>query len=110
MSTVKRRRYHRKPHKTTGDPSIPVASKAQLQPVITAFLIGAIPIVSAFVLQVLDEGGVDTPAWLRAALTGLGALVGGLAALWARSQVTPVADPKLDADTPLLPHVPSEAT
>jgi hypothetical protein len=68
-----------------------------------AFLIGATPMIAAFVLQVLDEGGVAIPAWLRSALAGVGALTTALAALWARGQVTPTAAPKLDDETLLVP-------
>lgn len=93
------------------DPPQPVAgSTADREPVIVAFVIGAIPMLAAFVLQVVDEGGVQIPAWLRSLLAGLGAVVTGLAALWARTRVTPTALPQLDEGTPLVPMVESEHT
>jgi hypothetical protein len=55
-------------------------------------------------LQVLEAADVlDSALWLRTLLVGLGSLATALGALWARSNVTPTAAPKLDADTPLVP-------
>jgi hypothetical protein len=86
------------------DPAVPVAGTTAREPVIVAFLIGAVPIVSAFILQVLEATDVlDSALWLRTLLVGLGSLATALGALWARSNVTPTAAPKLDADTPLVP-------
>jgi low temperature requirement protein LtrA len=100
---------HRLAPELNSDPKVPVAGSAvDRQPVIVAFLVAAVPIVAAFVLQVLDEGGVGVPAWLRSLLVGVGALTTGLAALWARSRVTPTALPRLDEGTLLVPMVESE--
>jgi hypothetical protein len=86
------------------DPAVPVAGTTAREPVIVAFLVGAVPIVSAFALQVLEATDVlDSALWLRTLLVGLGSLATALGALWARSNVTPTAAPKLDADTPLVP-------
>jgi hypothetical protein len=65
------------------------------QPVLLAFLVGAIPLVLGFVTQVVDAlPDASVPQWIRVALVGLGTLTTGLAALWARMQVTPLADPR----------------
>jgi hypothetical protein len=91
------------------EPVIPVATAADSQPVIVAFLVAAVPIVCAFILQVLEATDVlDNALWIRTLLTGLGTLTGALAAVWARSRVTPTAAPRLDDDTPLVPMVESE--
>jgi delta 1-pyrroline-5-carboxylate dehydrogenase len=63
------------------------------RPVLLAFIVAAIPILATFVLQILDEAGVDTPLIVRLILTGTGALVGALATAWAQAQVTPLVDP-----------------
>lgn len=90
--------------------SVPVAGgPADRQPVVVAFAVAAVPIVCAFILQVLDTTDVLSSApWLRTLLTGLGALVGALAAVWARARVTPTALPRLDDETPLIPMVERE--
>lgn len=75
----------------------------QRQPVLVAFVIGAAPIVTAFILAVIDTAGSEIPNWIVAALTGLGPTIGALSAVWARGQVTPLADPRLDDGTPLEP-------
>jgi hypothetical protein len=86
------------------DPAVPVAGATAREPVIVAFLVGAVPVVCAFALQVLEATDVlDSAMWLRTLLVGLGSLTTALGALWARSNVTPTAAPKLDADTPLVP-------
>jgi hypothetical protein len=86
------------------EPAVPVAGATAREPVIVAFLIGAVPVVCAFILQVLEATDVlDSALWLRTLLVGLGSLATALGALWARSNVTPTAAPKLDADTPLVP-------
>lgn len=91
------------------DPAVSVAGAGKHEPVILAFAVAAVPIVCAFILQVLDATDVlDNALWLRTVLTGLGTLTGALAAAWARSNVTPTAAPRLDEDTPLVPMVPSE--
>jgi hypothetical protein len=91
------------------EPVISVATAADSQPVIVAFLVAAVPIVCAFILQVLEATDVlDNALWIRTLLTGLGTLTGALAAVWARSRVTPTAAPRLDDDTPLVPMVESE--
>jgi hypothetical protein len=64
-----------------------VANLKAKEPVALQYVVAAVPIVAAFALQVLDSGGVSTPAWIRAFLTGLGGVIGALGALWARSQV-----------------------
>lgn len=91
------------------DPPEPLpGERTSREPVVIAFLVAAVPIVAAFVLQVLDLAGAETPLWLCTALTGLGGLVGSLAAAWARSRVTPTALPRLDDETPLVPMVEQE--
>jgi hypothetical protein len=93
------------------DPAVPVAGTAQREPVVVAFIVAAVPIVCAFVLQVLDAAGaLDSALWVRTLLTGLGPVVGFLAAAWTRSQVTPTAAPMLDGETMLVPLVESEHT
>jgi hypothetical protein len=85
------------------DPPEPLpGERTSREPVVIAFLVAAV------VLQVLDLAGAETPLWLRTALTGLGGLVGSLAAAWARSRVTPIALPRLDDETPLVPMVERE--
>jgi hypothetical protein len=74
------------------------------EPVLLAFIAAATPIVCAFVLQVLEATDVlDSALWLRTLLTGLGAVVGALAALWARLKVTPLADPQTETGEALVP-------
>lgn len=91
------------------DWAIPVASARQREPVIVAFIVAAVPIVAAFILQVLEATDVlDNALWLRTLLTGLGTLAGALAAVWARANVTPTAAPRLDEETPLVPMVEHE--
>jgi hypothetical protein len=88
---------------------IPDLPAQQRDPVIVAFLVAAVPIVCAFILQVLEATDVlDNALWLRTLLTGLGTLVGALAAVWARSRVTPTAAPKLDDGTLLVPMITGE--
>lgn len=74
------------------------------EPVLLTFLVAAIPLVTAFVLQVLHDGDVNVPHWLIALLAGVGPLIAALGALYARSQVTPTADPRDDRGTPLVPR------
>jgi uncharacterized membrane protein len=82
-------------------PDLP-AQKAE--PVVLAFIVAAVPIVCAFILQVLEATDVlDNALWIRTLLTGLGALTGALAAAWARARVTPTAAPKLNDGTLLAP-------
>lgn len=91
------------------DPAIAVAGPGKREPVILAFIVAAVPIVCAFILQVLDvTDALESALWLRTLLTGLGGVVGALAAAWARANVTPTAAPRLDDDTPLVPMVESE--
>jgi hypothetical protein len=93
------------------EPLVPLATAPKREPVILAFIVAAVPVVCAFALQVLDAAGaLDSALWIRTLLTGLGGVVGALAAAWARAQVTPTAAPKLDADTLLVPLVESEHT
>ena len=87
------------PHFDPGD-ELPVTDT---QPVLVAFAVTALPLVAAFVLSVADAASASVPAWIVAVLTGLGPLLGALAALWARAKVTPVARPRLDDETPLAP-------
>lgn len=82
------------------DLELPVAKR---QPVLVAFAVAALPVIATFVLQILTLADVAVPLWIRTALLGIGGLIGTVAALWARANVTPVADPKLDADIPLVP-------
>jgi hypothetical protein len=58
------------------------------EPIALQYAVAATPLVAAFALQVLNSGGVGTPAWIRAGLTGAGTLIGALGALWARRRVT----------------------
>jgi hypothetical protein len=77
---------------------------ADRRPVLLGFVVAATPVVCAFVLQVLEATDVlNNALWIRTALTGLGALVGTLAALWAQSKVTPVVLPQTDEGEPLVP-------
>jgi hypothetical protein len=64
-----------------------VASLKDREPVALQYAVAVVPIVAAFALQVLDAGGIDTPTWLRAFLTGIGALIGAMGAVWARARV-----------------------
>lgn len=92
------------------DPSIPVAAgKADTQPVLVAFIVGAVPLIIAAVSAL---AGIFTamPDWIVPVFTVAGTLTTGLAALWARSRVTPVALPRLDDRTPLVPMVENEQT
>lgn len=74
------------------------------RPVLLGFIVAATPVVCAFVLQVLEATDVlNNALWLRTLLTGLGALIGALATLWAQSKVTPVAIPQTDEGEPLVP-------
>lgn len=87
----------------TDDPELGLdRSLADRRPVLVAFLFGALPMVAAFVLAVLEVvSGV--PAWVIATLTGIGPLSAGLAALWAQAKVTPLANPRDDDGDPLVP-------
>jgi hypothetical protein len=77
------------------------------EPVLLAFLLGAVPLVAGFVLQILEAlPDSSTPLWLRTALVGIGTLTTALGALWARIRVTPTSDPQLDGGTPLVPATP----
>lgn len=76
---------------------------AEKRPVLLSFLLGAIPVLCAFVLEVLDASGTPTPDWITAVLAGVGGLITTLGGLWAQARVTPLADPKLDDGTPLVP-------
>lgn len=92
------------------DPSLPVAaSLADRQPVILAFIVGAVPLVIAAVSALADLFAA-VPDWVVPSFTVAGTLTTGLAALWARVRVTPVALPRLDDRTPLVPMVESERT
>jgi hypothetical protein len=94
-------------HAAGGDE--PAASTRDREPVIVGFILGAIPILSAFVLQVLEATDVlDSALWLRTLLVGLGSVTTALGALWARTNVTPTANPKLDDETPLVPAIEGE--
>lgn len=90
------------------DPPEPVAgSVTDRQPVLVAFIVGAVPLIIAAITAVADLfAGV--PNWIVPLATIVGTLTTGLAALWARSRVTPTALPKLDEGTPLVPMVESE--
>lgn len=85
------------------EPAVPVAGGVtDRQPVLVAFILGAVPLVLA-ALTGLADVFTGVPDWVVPTLTTIGTLTTGLAALWARSQVTPVALPRLDDDTPLVP-------
>jgi hypothetical protein len=88
--------------------SRPVAgSLTDRQPVIVAFVVGAIPLIAA-ALTGLASIFTGMPEWIVPTFTIVGTLTTGLAALWARQQVTPVALPRLDDETPLVPMVERE--
>lgn len=74
------------------------------EPVILAFVVGAIPLFAA-ALAALAEVFTGMPDWIVPTFTVLGTLTTGLAAMWARLRVTPTADPKLDDGTRLVPEV-----
>jgi hypothetical protein len=67
------------------------------EPVVLAFITAAVPILAAFILQVLEGTDIlDNALWLRTLLTGIGVLVGTLTSAWARSQVlSPAQYPQL---------------
>lgn len=92
------------------DPPQPVAgSRSDREPVVVAFIVGAVPLVIAAVTAIADLfAGV--PNWIVPLATIIGTLTTGLAALWARARVTPVAAPKLDEGTPLVPMIEGEHT
>lgn len=74
------------------------------RPVLVAFLLAAVPIVSAFALQVLEATDVlDNALWLRTLLVGLGSITGLLGSAWAQAKVTPLARPRNNAGEPLVP-------
>jgi hypothetical protein len=90
------------------DPPEPVAgSMRDRQPVLVAFIIGAVPLLIAAVTAVADLFA-SVPDWIVPLATIIGTLTTGLAALWARGQVTPTALPKLDEGTMLVPMVERE--
>lgn len=92
------------------DPSTPVAGGlADRQPVLVGFIVGAVPLVLAAVSALADLF-TGVPDWVVPAFTVLGTLTTGLAAMWARQQVTPTALPQLDEGVPLVPMVENEAT
>lgn len=79
-----------------------LATGGRPRPVLLAFVVTAVPVVCAFLLQVLEAAGaLDSALWVRTVLVGLGPLVGALAALWAQAQVTPLGDPRDEAARPL---------
>lgn len=87
----------------------PVAgSLKDRQPVLVAFVLGAVPLILAAVTALADIfAGI--PDWLVPTLTVVGTLTTGLATMWARMQVTPTALPRLDDETPLVPMTENEA-
>jgi hypothetical protein len=86
-----------------------LGSEPRARPVLGAFAIAAVPVVAAFALLVLGEAGVlESAPWIKAALTGAGALAGGLGAAWAQARVTPVADPRDDEGHALLATIPGQ--
>jgi hypothetical protein len=92
------------------DPPEPVAgSLADRQPVLVAFVLGAVPLVVAAISGIADLFAA-VPDWIVPVATIIGTLTTGLAALWARQQVTPTALPKLADDVPLVPMVEREET
>jgi hypothetical protein len=90
------------------DPPEPVAGGlTDRQPVIVAFIVGAVPLLIAAVTAVADLFA-SVPDWIVPLATIIGTLTTGLAALWARGRVTPTALPKLDEGTLLVPMVERE--
>jgi hypothetical protein len=65
----------------------------RMEPVIVAFVVAAAPLIGAFVVSVTKaaESGSNTAVTV-AILTGGAALAGGLAAAWARANVSPVKE------------------
>jgi uncharacterized protein YycO len=63
------------------------------EPVVVAFTVTATPLVGAFVVSVTKaaESGSSTATAL-AIITGVGSLIAGLAAAWARANVSPVKE------------------
>jgi hypothetical protein len=90
------------------DPPEPVAGGlVDRQPVIVAFVVGAVPLLIAAVSAVADLFA-SVPNWIVPLATIIGTLTTGLAALWARARVTPTALPRLGEGTPLVPMVERE--
>jgi hypothetical protein len=90
------------------DPPEPVAGGlTDRQPVVVAFIVGAVPLLIAAVSAVADLFA-SVPDWIVPLATIIGTLTTGLAALWARGRVTPTALPKLDEGTMLVPMVERE--
>jgi heme A synthase len=93
-------------HAAEGAPGDPVGvnagSLSERQPVLVAFLLGAIPLVLSALTGLLDvfEG---VPDWIAPTLATIGTVTTGLAALWAKLQVTPTAIPRTDEGEPLVP-------
>jgi hypothetical protein len=80
------------------------------EPVVLAFITAAVPILAAFILQVLEGTDIlDNALWLRTLLTGIGVLVGTLTSAWARSQVlSPATAAKHGLPDPAnLPNTPN---
>lgn len=65
----------------------------RMEPVVVAFTVAAAPLVGAFVVAVdkAAQSGSSTSIAVSI-LTGGAALVGGLAAAWARANVSPVKE------------------
>jgi sensor c-di-GMP phosphodiesterase-like protein len=73
---------------TTHQPHHKKDKLADREPVLLAFAAAATPVLCAFILQILETTDIlDNAFWLRVILTGLGPLIGTLAALWARGRV-----------------------
>lgn len=72
------------------------------QPVVVAFIIGAVPLILAAVTGLADVWA-GIPDWIVPVLTTIGTLTTGLAALWARLRVTPTLMPETDDGEPLVP-------
>lgn len=90
------------------DPDEPVAlTPTERQPVMIAFIVGALPLIAGAISSLADLF-TFIPDWLVPTLLVLGTLTSGLAALWARLQVTPLADPKDNDGDPLTPDTPDE--
>jgi vacuolar-type H+-ATPase subunit I/STV1 len=90
------------------DPPEPVAGGlTDRQPVVVAFIVGAVPLLIAAISAVADLFA-SVPDWIVPLATIIGTLTTGLAALWARGRVTPTALPKLDEGTMLVPMVERE--
>jgi hypothetical protein len=96
-------------HSTRTRPSPSPARSRTVSQCIVAFVLGAVPLVVAAISGIADLFAA-VPDWIVPVATIIGTLTTGLAALWARQQVTPTALPRLADDVLLVPMVEREET